>query len=245
MTSQALKTTSENETKLAQDKNALVERATALVIESVEDCEKAVEFAKQLQAQAKKIEEERVILTKPINDAVKNINTRFKLYTAPLETAAAAVRSKILAFQQHQAAIEREKQEALRREAEIEEENRRAAMVTEADIAEPQNSNSSLAGLGEALQDMKIGSTIGSAPASIAAAPAPVSVVPARVRSDSGALATVKKITRYRVTDIAALAAAHPACVVVNNAAVMALVNGGVSPIAGIEVYVEDQLQIR
>lgn len=232
-----IRTESEAEGRITARKGELIEKAHSIVIETDADCELAVDLVKALGSTIKSAEDERKALTNPINGALKAINDRFKTYRIPLEDAEKSVRGKILGFQQMKEALRREEEERIRKE---EAERQIAAQNAEAARSQaPADDHVLEVQSGKFYADGREATVAAPAPV-----PAPVAAEPARVRGASG-LATVKKVTRYRVTDIAALAKAYPNCVAVNNTAVMGLINAGIEGIPGIEVYQEDQLQVR
>lgn len=228
----------EIESKLTSKRDMILKRAAEIDIETEEDCQAAVDFVKSIKTQSKMAEEERRKLTDPINGAVANINQRFKTITGPLAEAERIVKEKILAYQQLQAALLREKQEAER--IEREEAARKAEEQVKANMA----------------MEVAAGG-VSDAPDRSLAPPddhilqphdltitAPKADV-VRVRGESGALATTKKVWKYRVINILQLAEFHPEAVQANHEAIMHCIKNGVRAMPGLEIYQEDQLQIR
>lgn len=238
-------TVSSNETVISEKKQNLLAAANALEITNDEECQRGVDLIAALKGLAKSANDERLKLVKPINDAVKHVNDRFKQYTAPLADAENAVRGKVLAFTQLKEALRREEEEKRRKEEEAE--RKRIADEEAARLAVAEQ-NAFAAGADP------------EAPAPVdRSLPAPDHHVlqpndlyltapkaePVRVRGDSGALATVKKVWKYRVTDIAELARTNPKAVLPNHEGIMYCINQGIRSMPGLEIYQEDSLQVR
>ena len=121
------RTTQTIETKevalIRREVGGLVDTARELVIIDEEGAENANELLVFVANAKKKLEEQRVFLTKPLNDHVKDINAKFKEWVEPLDTANTLVRRNMLGFQKMQ--------EALRIEARRLEEERRKEMEPE------------------------------------------------------------------------------------------------------------------
>lgn len=230
----------QNEIQLGSKTDEMVKAATALEITTDEDAQRAADMIKQLSSGTKKLEEERKAITKPINDGVSKINERFKGLTDKLKKAETIIRSKLLEHQQFKAA---EAKEAEEREEAARKEAQRIADEQAAQEAAERAKNSPTSQASAPLPEI--------APVIITKAPKPTPV--ARVRSDSGTVASIKKVWRARVISIEALANARPDLVTADTTAITKLMNAAITKdrskvdleLAGVEFYQEDQLGVR
>lgn len=226
----------QNEIQLGSKTDEMVKAATALEITNDEDAQRAADMIKQLSSGTKKLEEERKAITKPINDGVSKINERFKGLTDKLKKAETIIRGKLL---EHQQLKEAEAQEA----REAEEAARRAAQEQADREAAERAAKAPTSQASVPLPEI--------APVIITKAPKPTPV--ARVRSDSGTVASIKKVWRARVVDVKALANARPDLVTADTTAITRLMNAAITKdrkaveleLAGVEFYQEDQLGVR
>lgn len=69
--------------------------ANALSIDTLEDMKKATELLSEVNRMADKIEEEKELLTKPLNVALKEIRLRYKPIETTLENAISTIRTKM------------------------------------------------------------------------------------------------------------------------------------------------------
>lgn len=74
--------------------------AEAFVVNTAETAAIATDELRSIVARKKQLEEQRVGITKPINEALRNVNTLFKGPTDLLEAAERMLKSKLLTFQQ-------------------------------------------------------------------------------------------------------------------------------------------------
>ncbi len=91
------------------------QQANGLVISDEAGKGEAANLLGQIATARKNVEETRKSMVKPINDGLKSINSWFKNFSTPLETADKTLRDKILRYNQEQARIAREEQERLRK----------------------------------------------------------------------------------------------------------------------------------
>ena len=107
---------------IRREVGGLMETAREIVVINDGSARSANDLLVFIAEAKKKLEAQRVFLVKPLNDHVKNINTAFKEWTKPLETADSMVRRKVLTFQREQEAdrLELERRERERLEAEAE-----------------------------------------------------------------------------------------------------------------------------
>lgn len=87
----------------------LIESSRALSIESAHDLNKAVENLSELNRWNDRVEEDRLKLTKPLNDALKEINGRYRPIREALEGVIKGLREKM---SQYASKVEKARQEA-------------------------------------------------------------------------------------------------------------------------------------
>ncbi len=95
---------------IRREVGGLVDTARDLVIIDEEGAESANELLVFIVNAKRKLEEQRTFLVKPLNNHVKDINTKFKEWVAPLEEADKLVRRNMLGFQKMQEALRAEAQ---------------------------------------------------------------------------------------------------------------------------------------
>lgn len=91
-------------------------------IKSAEQFQAAGELLKAVKGALKQIEEQRVAITKPINDSLRAVNAQAKAAAVPFETAEREIKARMVEYSDEQERIRREEQrkaeEAARRERE-------------------------------------------------------------------------------------------------------------------------------
>lgn len=121
---------------LYQEGVKLQEYAESRTIQSTEDLTAATNDLSVISKVKKAIEELRTTkYTKPLNDHLKTINTAFKEFVAPLETADTITRRKVLDYR---AELERKRLEE-ERINHLREEAARAEMALKGEVTEPVN----------------------------------------------------------------------------------------------------------
>jgi uncharacterized protein YoxC len=93
----------------------LTQDAQGIVIKTQEDVATATSFLGAVRAKLKAIEEARTFLVKPLNDHVKEINTKFKEQSVPLDKIEADIKRSIGNYQLEQERIARVEEERLRK----------------------------------------------------------------------------------------------------------------------------------
>ncbi len=111
-----LVTTAKTETTLQTRTEALCASAERAVIDSGPTLEKGADLAKMIRDHLKTAEGERTALTGPLNTVLKNINTRFKKYTEPLERAKGVIDGKMVTYGKKVAEAQRIEDEKRRKE---------------------------------------------------------------------------------------------------------------------------------
>lgn len=212
-----------------------VMKLAEMQVETQEEATQATDVIKRLRSLVKSIEEERQAITRPINEGVKTLNAKFKKLTEPLEAAERELRTRLQGFLEFQQAVQHEA-EKKRIERERAEEERHAAELAAARATEEYENGGAVAGTVQP-----------HAPTEQAhdPLPAPAPTPSLKVRADSGALASMRQVWKYRVTDIAELAKAHPQAVQVNHLMVMDCIKTGVRVMPGLEIYQDQDLVVR
>lgn len=211
----------ESEKKLSP-RIAEITALAAMEVENDDQAAQATDVIKKIGGLVKGIEDERVAITKPINEGLRVLNAKFKVMTAPLEKAAGGLRETLQGYLELKAAQEREaKRISDARELKA------AQEAFEAEKAKHPNPEVMPATL----------------PAIAAPPPAPAPVT--RVRGDTGALSSLKKVWDYEVTDIKKLAAARPDLIQANQKYVENAIKAGEREIEGLRIFQRDVLQVR
>lgn len=108
---------------LARD---IVAKTNAIKIVDTASLAIAQELQKECTAYAKSVEDKRTAITKPMNDFLKEVNSRAKTLVAPVEESKTAIKTKILAYNKEQARLAEEEAKKLREAQEAEEAKLRA-----------------------------------------------------------------------------------------------------------------------
>ena len=104
----------EKDLKLAQinkDVSNIVKAGSSITIENAEQMTQATDFLGQIKARQKRIEELRLSFTKPLNEALRNINNEFKKASEPLEAVEKVVKAVMTAYHNAEAEKIRKAQE--------------------------------------------------------------------------------------------------------------------------------------
>jgi len=123
------------EQQMAHEAEILEHKAKNMIVASDEDMKAATDLMAVIKISEKNLEEQRKFLVKPLNDHVKNINDRFKLYSVPLQRATTILKNKVLAYRQELERKRREEEARLQAEARAEQE--RLAALAEANELPP------------------------------------------------------------------------------------------------------------
>lgn len=185
-----------------------------------------------IKALKAKIEETRKSMTEPINTILKAINSRFKTIVAPLEEAEKTIGDKMTAYAREKADRER------REKAELAAKQEAAAL----EVAAAQEAVGDADAANQTLVTAEKASTKIMADAG-----------KAKVRGEStSATGGLRKIWKYRVTDIAALATARPDLVEVKAGDFRNVMNELIrnesikaDSLPGIEFYQEEDFHVR
>ncbi len=105
-----------NTTKLEENITPLIEQAGRAVIDSEDSEDKGGDLLKMIKGMIKKVEEDRVTITGPINTSLTLINKKYKAIAAPLVKARDVLSSSLVTYKLEQQAI-REAEEKAEREA--------------------------------------------------------------------------------------------------------------------------------
>lgn len=199
--------------------SALVALAERYQVASPEAMAYGTDLLAQIKAVAKRSEEARKVLVKPLNDHVAMINAQFKAVTGPLDLAERTVKSRMVRYTAEVERAAREEAQRLHREAQ----ERALAEAVELDAAGK--------------------TTAADAALSLAAdtktAPAPRA---AAMTTAAGNMASVRKTWEFEVVDFGALDDRYK---VVNDVALREAVRAGVREIAGCRIYQRDSVVIR
>lgn len=229
---------SAEEQTITINKEALLKAANELKVETPADFSEATDTVKAVKTLLKKAEAERKTLTQPLDAVKKNIMERFKKITDPLEKVEDGLKAKMLAYQKKA----NEDAEAKRKEAE-----QRSIEDAKALARQIDEENKKTA---EAQQQMQLAGEVVEAPLPpppAVVAPMPVAPVPAPQRTHYGtnAVASVKQVWRYEVTDITVLASFCPELVEAKGAEIQKAINAGERNIPGVRIFQEDQIAVR
>lgn len=200
---------------LRDEASSLVEMAESLEV-TAETLNDASDLLSWIAANKKRLEKQRVFLTKPLVDHQRAINGQFKDWMDPLNQADRAVRQKVLAYQR--------------------EEERKAAEARAAEEKRQREEQERLAAEREASGD---------ASPMEPAAPQPVAEAPqAPERSTRSSLGTttVRKVWTFEIEDESAIPREYLA---VDEKKIGAVVKAGVRSIPGVRIYQTDSLAVR
>lgn len=190
--------------ELRVNSSSLLAEAEALVIDSDEMYEIGAESTKVIKALAKKVEEQRTSITKPLNEALKSTNAHFKQFSDVLESAEKTLKTKLVTYVTEQDRKRREEEQRLLREAEEQRRAEQARLEAErqaaiAAVAEKIEAGDIAAAeeLAQKVEDVEFEA------ASVAMAPVEVAAPTIAAPKASG-VAMVDNWT-FEVTDLAAL----------------------------------------
>lgn len=214
---------SDNEALLSGRAGELIEavnRANATNEESLSQC---VDLLRLVKDHAKKVDKERRLIVDPLNQVVKHVNSRFKGITDPLNKAEFILKGKILERQRIEERKARE--EAARRQRELEEKalEEAAKKEREGDIISAEVAM-------DRIERTTVKPLVASGPTQ---------------GTMTGAKSSITKKWTFRITDIAALAAARPECVAAQQTVIMTLFRDGVKDIPGVEFYKAESISVR
>lgn len=212
------------ETRLRLSAKELIDKADEVIIFTRNDLSLATDICSEIKKRIKVIEDEREKIVKPINEGVKQVNNNFKTIRIPLEEAETRLKSSMLKFQQDEQRKADEERKKLEAEQRIRDEEIRVA-ETEAQKVFGHNNPPE--------------------PIGKSSAPAIQSSFKPSTYGQTGATSTLKKVWKFELTDIAALAAARPDLVTVNQVAINQEIRGQGGVIAGLRIYQDDVLQVR
>jgi len=136
--------------------STLLATSQQMHIATVTDYEHAGDLLKQIKGRAKAIEEQRVELTKPINQALRKINDLFGRPLDLLKKAEAALKSSMLAYQQAQERKRREEELRLQELARKEEARLRKLAEAKAVKAEAKGETDKAEEIRESVQSIPV-----------------------------------------------------------------------------------------
>lgn len=216
--------TSPREAQLAAAKQSLCEQAERAVLLTDADMEAATDLQKWIKTTMKKAEDDRTAITGPLNQSLKEINARYRLLTEPLKAAASALAGKMTRF------------------LKVKEDEARAAAAAERkrlDEAALAQAEQLAAGGDAQAADNALADAIAAPAVMRRAAPA---------RGDFGGVSFMRDHWSYAVTDIKALAAAHPELVADNSVAIHKLIRRADNPvreIPGLRIFNDRKVAVR
>lgn len=215
---------SETEKIIAIDKQALLAAADALVITNQQEMTAAGDIVKAIKTLGKKAEAERTSITKPLNEALRHVNARFKTITDPLDKADADVRKKMLGFSQA--------------------EHKRRADEEAANVAAAKELARKMDEEKKALP--MVADPVGAqAPAPAAPPPPPTLPLPQRTHYGAASTTTVKQVWTAEVDDIVALATFYPHLVQANMVEINKLIQSGERNVPGLRIFQKEQIAVR
>lgn len=223
LNTEAFEKPQQTEVVLLADSKTLVEQADQYEVDNEQKAADVIDIIKAIKAKFDATEEERDNLVRPFNTGVKNINSRFKLITQPLEAAEKTLRKKLSAYQ-----------------VKLEDEQRKEAMKIQK-VAEERALNNAAAAENE-------GDTVG-AEAAMNVATQISNYKPqgiGKMQSSSGAgRSSIITKKSYIITDIKLLANSYPDLVEEKAKELRALINSGaVKSIPGVEITEEKNVRI-
>ena len=220
----------EKDLKLAQitkDVSNIVKVGQAITIKTAEHMTEATDFLGQIKARQKRIEELRLSFTKPMNEALRNINNEFKKASEPLERIERAVKMEMTKYHNSEAEKIRKAQEKeaekQRKEFEKEQERKRK---------EIEKSNLTKKAQKEAIKEVKQEEFVAK----------PTIVQEKTVKSESGSAVTFKSVWKFKVLDIKQVPADF---LKVDEIAVNKAIRMGVRGINGLELFEEKEVSAR
>ncbi len=210
------------EADLATIKN----RAASMVVTSEEQNSIASLLLGDVKSRLKRLEDIRKDLVGPMNDAVKKLNNKFKLWTEPLEAIEEDVKEAMAVYYV-------KKEEAARRELEIRLEDQRKAEAEAARVKAAAMAAMEAAKNAKQRAEAEKLAQKAEAAEQLALAPIEVLAPEKSVRTANG-LTTAKKAWKFRIID-QALVPDDFKCV--DAAKVNRLIGAGTRSISGLEIY--------
>jgi hypothetical protein len=221
----------EKDMKLAQinkDVVNIVKTGQAITIKNADQMAEATDFLGQVKARQKRIEELRLSFTKPMNEALRNINNEFKKASEPLEKIERAVKMEMTKYHNTEA-------EKIRKAQEKEAEKQRKAWEAEQEKKrqEIEQSNLTKKAQKEAMKEIKQEEFEAK----------PTITQDKTVKSDSGSSVTFKTVWKFRVVNISKVPANF---LKVDEVAInKAIRTGAIKQIDGLEIYEEKEVSAR
>lgn len=91
----------------------LENEANALAVTNQEEYEKAIDLVARMKAFSKSVKERKEAITKPLNEALRNVRSMFQPVEDELENAEAEIKGKLLEYKREQDRIAQEKAEKI------------------------------------------------------------------------------------------------------------------------------------
>lgn len=222
------------EVELKSSIGELVVAANDAVVMTYADLSHATDLVKAIKQRAKDAEDARTRITKPINDGLREINSRFKAMLAPLQTAEDVLKNKMLTFTRAQ-------EEKARQEAAQKEKERQAQLEKERQESEARRAQEAEQAADPTLDRPAL--------PPIEREPLPPVVqqpIQPEIRKttygQSGAVFTAKKVWDFELTDLSQVPVEF---VKLDDVKIRNAVRAGIRDIPGIRIYEKDVAQVK
>ena len=205
--------------ELADSASALIARAHSITVADRPQAEAATDLCKMVKTLLTKAEEARDGWVRPLNQQVKRINAEFKAMTGPLEEVEAAIKTRLTEF------------------------HRSERLAAEAEAARLRELEAQDMGALENARAVGADDVVDAIIAEVVSRPDPSQVaIVAPVRSDYGAVASIRKGWAFEVEDAAQVPREY---LTIDPAAVRRAIAGGVREIPGLRIFADDRAVIR
>lgn len=227
--------------KIEKDLAVIIKESKSISITNEEENRNAAEFLVKIKSRKKRLEELRTSITKPINDALKATNNRFKMFTEPLDEAEHQVKWAIGAYadQKERIAQEIAAAEEKKRQAEAE----RLAKEVEFQRQEAERAMAMAKTQEEAHRAEEMVKEVFAKEAEAEAALAPIEAPAPQtfVRTESGMVHT-KKVWTFDIINELEVPRQY---LIVDVTAIRRAISGGEREIKGVKIYQETQVATR
>lgn len=237
----------EDKAKAIEADLANIKLEAVLVVKSEVDNQNAAVFLGKVKARYKRLEDLRKEFTAPMNEAVKKINARFKMYTEPLEELETKVKDAMVVFmraEQEKAQAEFARQQAEQRAqeeaiAKAEAESRRKQEEAERAAAEATNKKARAEAEKLAQKQKEEQEKLEAKRQSLV--PVEVEAPKQTVRTESGTV-TAKKVWTFKVINPASI---QRQWLILDEKAVRKAIGEGTREIQGLEIYQDFDISSR
>lgn len=226
----------EDEVRLRGTVSELVAAAKQVIIMTRVDMSQAVDLVAAIKKRQREAEDARTRITKPINEALREVNGRFKSMVAPLDEAESVLKGKMLTFQKAEEAKAREEAQRLQKQQD------EADRLAREEAQRKRDEEAKQATDDETFDRAEL-------PPAVVNAPLPVperTIIEPAIRKttfgQSGAAFTAKEVWKFELVDLAQVPVEFT---LLDSSKVNQAIRAGIREIPGIRVFKESVASVK